>query len=314
MNFCNTSPAFTAKDIPSLAGKVILVTGGNNGLGKQSILDLARHGPAEIWMGARNLDKARQAAEDIKTQLPTAPPIKLLKIDLESLDSVKQAAKTFLSQATRLDILMLNAGIMATPPGLTADGYEIQWATNYLGHALFTKLLLPLLEQTVAIKTNDVRIVCVSTAGFVFSPKGGIRFDTIKTTGDQLDGLQRYGQSKLAGILWAKQMARLYPQFTITSVNPGVVQTNLMAAGSDAPLALRLGVKVFYKFLKTAESGARPQLWAATADVGGEKGVKSGEYYDTAGGGGVVSEYWKDDGDVKKVWEWTERELKGHFN
>ena len=109
----------------------------------QSILDLARHGPAEIWMGARNLDKAREAADNIKKQIPDAPPIKLLKIDLESLDSVKQAAKTFLAQATRLDILMLNAGIMATPPGQTADGYEIQWATNYLGHALLAKLLLP---------------------------------------------------------------------------------------------------------------------------------------------------------------------------
>jgi retinol dehydrogenase 12 len=127
------------KDIPSLKGKVVLVTGGNSGLGKQCVLEYARHDPAQIWLAARNLDKAKAAVDEIKRQVPNAP-IKILQLDLSSFESVKEAATTFSSESDRLDILMLDAGIMAAKPGLTGDGYEIQFETNYLGHALLTQL------------------------------------------------------------------------------------------------------------------------------------------------------------------------------
>lgn len=161
------SDSFTPSiDIPSLHGKVILVTGGNNGLGKQAILEYVRHGPAQIWMAARDLNKARQAIDDIAAEYNSflPPIIKLLQIDLSSLVSVQQAAQQFYAEAERLDILMLNAGIMASPPGLTKDGYEIQFGTNFLGHALLAKLLLPMLQRTA---TNDpyadVRVVTLSS-------------------------------------------------------------------------------------------------------------------------------------------------------
>jgi retinol dehydrogenase-12 len=101
----------TTTDIPSLEGKVVLVTGGNSGLGKHSILELAKHNPTEIWLGTRNINRGQEAVDEIKRQLPSAPPIKILQMDLSSLGSVREAAKTFCEQSQRLDLLLLNAGI-----------------------------------------------------------------------------------------------------------------------------------------------------------------------------------------------------------
>lgn len=105
MLFFNRGVSFDAKrDIPSLEGKVIFVTGGNSGLGKQSILDFARHNPAEIWLAARDVNKAKAAIDDVKKEVPNAN-IKHIELDLMSLESVRNAAKSFLEQANRLDIL-----------------------------------------------------------------------------------------------------------------------------------------------------------------------------------------------------------------
>ncbi|OCL14337.1 NAD(P)-binding protein [Glonium stellatum] len=268
------------KDIPSLDGKVVLVTGGNIGLGKQSVLEFARHGPAQIWLAARSLDKAKAAADEIKQQVPNAAPIRLLELDLSSFESVKKAAATFSAESDRLDILMLNAGIMAAPPGMTKDGYEIQFGTNHMGHALLTKLLLPTLEKTAKSDGSaDVRIVSLSSHGHI----------------------------KLANILWARQMAKLYPQFTTAAIHPGVVKTNLMVGATGSPLIIRILGKVAYSLLTPVEQGARNQLWASVS-----KDVKSGEYYEPVGVGDLVSANGKDDNLMKKIWDWTEKELEGH--
>ena len=107
------------QDIPSLEGKVILVTGGNIGLGKQCIVEYSRHKPSLIWLAARNTEKAQAAADELCQQVPDAS-IKPLAMDLSSLSSVANAARTVAAASQRLDILMLNAGIMATPPGADA--------------------------------------------------------------------------------------------------------------------------------------------------------------------------------------------------
>lgn len=144
---CQKSVLFNPQtDIPPLTGKVILVTGGNSGLGKQSVLELSRHAPSQIWLTARNLDKALEAMNEIRQQIPGAPN-KILELDLASFESVKTAVATFRSQSDRLDTLILNAGIMATEPGLTEDGYETQFEANHMGNTLLAKLLLPVLED-----------------------------------------------------------------------------------------------------------------------------------------------------------------------
>lgn len=293
-----------AQDIPSLDGKVILVTGGNIGLGKQCIFEYARHNPSEIWLAARNLEKAKAAVEDIQAELAAPAPIKLLEVDLSSLSSVQQAARKFMAEARRLDILMLNAGIMAAPPSLTTDGYEAQFGTNYLGHALLAKLLLPVMTSTARIQNGDVRILMITSDLHSDAPKEGIRFESLKTDGHDLSSFSRYGQSKLAMILWTRKMARLYPQFTLTAIHPGVVQTNLSAGATDSPLVFRALMKVAKPLLTGVEKGARNQLWASVS-----KDVKSGEYYKPVGISGGGSKLSTNDELAERLWEWTEHEL-----
>ncbi|KAK3899161.1 hypothetical protein C8A05DRAFT_18362 [Staphylotrichum tortipilum] len=303
------SPSFTPKtDIPSLAGKVVLVTGGNVGLGKQAVLEFARHEPRLIWLAARSVQKADAAAAEIKQQVPNAA-IQVVELDLSSFASVKRAADTVLAASPRLDILMLNAGIMATAPGVTSDGYEVQFGTNHMGHALLTKKLLPLLEKTAAAggPSADVRVVALSSHGHTMAPKGGIDFATLKSTAENLNTVQRYGQSKLSNILWARQLAKAYPALTVASVHPGVVQTQLMERATGVPSAFRTLTRWFGGMVLTSvEDGAKNQLWAAVA-----KGVVSGTYYEPVGRGGTESEDGKDEALGEKLWKWTEKELEG---
>lgn len=305
-----TGVKFTANDIPSLQGKVVIVTGGNSGLGKQSVLDLARHDPQEIWLTARTTEKADEAITDIKKKVPNAN-IKPLAMDLTSFDSIKAAARTFVAASKRLDILMLNAGCMAAPTALTKDGYELQFGTNHVGHALFTKLLTPTLDKTAATAAADVRVVVLSSAAVAMTPKSGIEFDTLKTTQEAIGTWDRYGQSKLANALYARQLAQHHhPQWTVAAIHPGVVQTNLQHYMVERFWLLSPIVPILAKLLTTVEDGAQNQLWAATAP---KEDVKSGELYYPVGDltGGRRGNFTTDDALAKRLWEWTEQELKG---
>ncbi|RDW81502.1 oxidoreductase, short-chain dehydrogenase/reductase family [Aspergillus mulundensis] len=319
MNFTRRSVPFNpSTDIPSLQGKVILVTGGNIGLGKQTVLEYAKHNPALIWLAARNPTKAQAAFDDIKSLLPKPCPttIRLLELDLSSLESVKSAATTVLAESTRLDILMLNAGIMAVPPGLTSDGYEIQFGTNYLGHILLARLLTPLLERTASSSSSssasdppsNPRIILLSSYGHNFTPKPhGIVFSSLRTDGSDLGPYALYGQSKLALILWGKEAAKRYPTLTIASVHPGVVQTNLANGATGSPCWVQVLGKLAYHVLTGVEQGVRNQLWASvSADV------KSGGYYVPVGIEGTESVLAKDEELAGELWAWTEGEI-GRF-
>lgn len=290
------------KDIPSLHGKVILITGGNTGLGKQAVLEFARHKPLQIWLAARNLQKADAAVTEIKQQVPDAP-IKLLELDLASFDSIHQAARAFLEQSERLDILMLNAGIMAVPSALTKDGYEIQFGTNHMGHAYLTKLLLSVLEKTsqAEIETRP-RVVCLASHGHVYLRKGGFDFSSLRTTGESTGPLQCYYQSKLANMLWVRQLAKRYPHLTVSAIDPGLVQTELAVKATGISWILRVIIKIM--LLTPVEKGVKNQLWASVS-----KDIKSGEYYEPIGRGGLATDDGKDDELAEKLWTWTENEL-----
>ena len=297
-----------ATEIPHLQGKVILVTGGNNGLGKQAILEYARQGPAEIWMASRNLDKAHEAIRDIQAQVDgfMLPAIKPLQLDLSSLESVQQAAHRFLSEAPRLDILMLNAGIMACPPALTKDGYEVQFGTNFLGHALLAKLLLPALRRTAANDPYaDVRVVVVSSGAHSGAPKAGVVFDSLKTTAAHMDGMERYGQSKTASILWTRHMAQAHRDIKWASLHPGVVNTGLQAGADGASLPIRVLLKVGKPLMMTVEKGVWNQLWASVSPK-----VVSGEYYEPVGVAGKATEIASDLMLAQELAHWTDVELQ----
>lgn len=296
------------RNIGPLDGKVILVTGGNSGLGKESIIELVKHNPREIWLGARSSKKAAQAIEEIKQRVPNhAVEIKVLEMDLTSLQSVSAAAHTFNSQSPRLDILLLNAGIMAVPAGLTKDGYEIQFGTNHVGHALFTKLLLPTLLKTAEEPGSDVRVVVLSSSAHQYAPKDkGINFDTLKTNGASLGPTPCYGQSKLANILFAQELARKYPQLKAPVVHPGLVNTNLANTMGENSWVMKVAWKVVSSFIGVdVQTGVQNQLWAATADK-----VKSGEYYEPIGVTGRGKKWTNDPALARKLWDWTEKELE----
>lgn len=297
-------------DIQDLSDKVIIVTGGNNGLGKESVLQLAKHNPAKIYMGSRSEKKAAEAIEDIKKAVPGANII-FLELDLASFASIKKAATTFLAENTRLDILMNNAGIMATPPGLTTDGYEIQFGTNHMGHALFTKLLLPLLQKTAAEPGSDVRIVNLSSMGHIGAPSGGLVLADDKTDMRNFSTWTRYGQSKLANVLFTKGLAKRYPEIKSVAIHPGGVNTGL-----SAPLEKSMGFvgSVIGPLAKlvvdSVEKGALGQLWAATAK--GETGPDSGSFYYPVAKLHIGNKYIRDEKLADTLWDWTERELKSH--
>ncbi|KAI9667611.1 MAG: hypothetical protein M1821_000427 [Bathelium mastoideum] len=301
-----------SKDIPDLAGKVILVTGGNTGIGKTTIAALAQHYPSKIYLTARNAQKAAEAIKDIQKTTPHAP-LTFLECDLTSLTSVQDAAKKFVSESQRLDILMCNAGIMAVPPAQSKDGYEIQFATNHLGHALLLKLLLPTLLKTAEEPNADVRIVSVSSTGAWYPPKGGIQFDSLRTPQDfGLGGKSmRYGQSKLANIIYADELARRYPQLTSVSIHPGIIQTQLVG---NVPLWMRGVIRVAAHAqqgqMLTPEEGAYNQIWASTAP---KKDIKNGAFYMPVGQIAKPFKYSQDDELRERLWVWTQKELE-NFN
>ncbi|PSN61512.1 NAD(P)-binding protein [Corynespora cassiicola Philippines] len=299
-----------AKEIPSLEGKTFLITGGNIGLGRQAALDLARHNPSQIWIAARNAQKADKTMTDIRAVAPRTD-VRFLALDLASFASIKDAARHFLAEAQRLDVLMLNAGIMAVPAGLTKEGYEMHFGVNHVGHALLLRLLTPLLVKTATQlpggSKDSVRVIMVASTAARTVPKGGIAFDTLKTTCESMFMGYRYGQSKLANIVYAQEVARRYPEFTTMSIHPGVVDTDLQ---TDAGGNWVIGAfqKLFIPFIKiSVEEGAKSQLWAATAE-----GVVNGEYYEPVGVAGRGSALSKSRDLGEKLWWWTEDELAAH--
>ncbi|KAF2811386.1 NAD(P)-binding protein [Mytilinidion resinicola] len=292
-----------AKDVPDLAGKVIFITGGTSGLGKESILQIAPHNPTHIYFTGRNASSATSTIERVKTLAPNTG-ITFISMDQSSLASIK-AAVTANFTHERLDVLLCNAGIMNRPPAQTTDGYELQLGTNHMGHALLIKLLLPTLLKTAELPGGDTRIIILTSQGMKM---GSIDFKTLKTPQNRwVPGAQmlRYGQSKLANLLYAKQLSILYPQLTCLSIHPGVVKTELVAEQSFLHKVIIYGSQVG-KLLEP-EQGAYNQVWASVGDV---KGVANGEYYEPVGRGGLDGGRAANVKLAKELWDWTQKELE----
>jgi NAD(P)-dependent dehydrogenase (short-subunit alcohol dehydrogenase family) len=297
------------KDIPSLAGKVILVTGGNSGLGKESILQLAKHEPRQIIMAARSQSRAEAAIEEIETAVPGAK-IAFLALDLSSFGSIKEAATSVLQQYDRLDVLLNNAGLFGVPPSLTEDGYEIQFGSNHMGPALFTRLLLPLLERTSQLPNSDVRVVQLSSEGYQFAPKGGILFPQLKTEMADVSGRARYAQSKLANLYFIKALAKRYPKIMCVALHPGVVNTSILQTTLNNYRSLawmfKIGIRLFFTDVQT---GALGQLWAATGRV---EELETGAYYIPLKKRVHGIELVDNDVLPEQLWNWTEEQFLAH--
>jgi NAD(P)-dependent dehydrogenase (short-subunit alcohol dehydrogenase family) len=242
-----------------------------------------------------------------------SPSTKLsfIECDLTSLASVQEAAKKFLSESSRLDVLMCNAGVMALDPGLSQNGYEIQFATNHLGHALFIKLLLPCMLNTAAQPGSDVRIISITSMAYKSTPSNGIDFDTLKTSQATLGGFfkpskwMRYGQSKLANVIYAQELAHRYPIITSVSVHPGLVRTELHSDETFIDRWLKTIASGGHWL--TIEEGPYNQTWAATTP---KENIENGAYYEPVGiKPKLGTAHAQDPTLADKLWKWTEEEL-----
>ncbi|KAK7998663.1 hypothetical protein PG991_015142 [Apiospora marii] len=292
------------KEIPDLSGRVILITGGTAGVGKGTVLELASHNPAHILFTGRNA----KAADEVIAQAPQGVKVTFVVCDTANNASVLSAAQEILSLVPdRLDVLVCCAGIMAKPAGVSANGYEVHFATNQLGHSFLIRKLLPLLEKTAALPDADARIVMVTSLGWKGTPPGGIQFDKLQSEQNlfALGPWLRYGQSKLANLLYARELAARYPQITSLSIHPGVVKTALV---TDLTLAQKMLVYApnVGKML-TPEQGTYNLLWAITAP---KEKIKTGGFYLPVGE--ICNDKTKPSEDPelqKRLWDWTEEQL-----
>ncbi|KAF2397387.1 oxidoreductase [Trichodelitschia bisporula] len=293
-------------DIPDLSGKVIVITGATSGIGRVAARAFAKHNPAFIWLSGRSASRADAVIAELNAISPTTRTA-FLPCDLSSLSSVAAAADTVLAgpanSTPRLDILMCNAGVATLPTGLSADGYEVQFATNHLGHALLIRKLLPLVE-----KAPDPRVVVLTS--LAFNMAGGIPFDKLRTTQSMMFGKwRRYGQSKLANLLYSRELAKRYPNVTVVCVHPGVVMTEMVATMSWINWAIVQVTTFWYQL--TLEQGAYNQLWASVVP---KDQVTSGAFYEPVGKSSTPQTATaKHDGLALKLWEWTEKELEKYL-
>jgi retinol dehydrogenase-13 len=208
-----------------LAGKTYIVTGGNSGIGLVTVEQLARQG-AHVVLAARRPAEGERARAELMQRAPRGS-IEVAELDLASLASVRQCADALLSRHDAVHGLVNNAGVMNTPRGKTADGFETQLGTNHLGHYLLTELLLPALRRGA-----PSRVVNVSSCfhDMAQGREGRIDFDDLHFERRAYDGWAAYAQSKLANVLHAKALAgRLTGSgVTTASVHPGWVRTNLI--------------------------------------------------------------------------------------
>ncbi len=300
---------WTEQDVPPQAGRIVVVTGANSGLGLNTARVLAARG-AHVVLASRSAEKAADAAALIRVDTPGAS-LEVLPLDLADLASVRAAAERFAADHDHLDVLVNNAGVMATPHRRTADGFELQLGTNHLGHFALTGLLLASLLAAPA-----ARVVTVSSGAHQM---GRIVFDDLQAE-RRYRKWPAYGQSKLANLLFAYELARRADAARVPLVSaaahPGYAATNLQAVGprmAGAPITERLAAIGNRLLAQDATRGALPQLYAATMPD-----VRSGDYY---GPDGLLemrgwpervssSDRSKDEATARRLWEVSE-ELTG---
>ncbi|KAG5676990.1 hypothetical protein PVAND_006781 [Polypedilum vanderplanki] len=229
--------------------KVVIITGGNSGIGKETAVDLAKRG-GKIYIACRDVIRSQQDLEEIKGRAK-ASKVYLMELDLASIKSIRKFSREFHEREKKLHILINNAGVMACPKSYTKDGFEMQMGVNHLGHFLLTNLLLDMLKLSA-----PSRIVVVSSSGHKLS---GINRDDFMSE-KSYNKIKAYGQSKLANILFALELSRRLHGLDVTcnSLHPGLVHTNL---GRHMNSRFRpIYGKVLKPFYKTTFEGAQTQI------------------------------------------------------
>ncbi|RPD56661.1 NAD(P)-binding protein [Lentinus tigrinus ALCF2SS1-7] len=295
---------FSTDQIPDLTGRVVLVTGGNSGIGYETCKRLLEHN-ARVYLAARSKEKADAAIASLERE--TGKQAIFLELDLADLSSVKHAAEEFLSREHELHILFNNAGVMLVPlDRYSKEGYDLQWATNVLGHFYLTELLMPALLAGVASSPDHhARVVTTSSIG---AYAGHIRWESLKDgpARRKLRPEDMYFQSKLGNVIVAREVARQYADKGIISisVNPGNIVTQLYRY---VPSLARKFLETF--ILWPVEYGALTQLYAGTMP---EALNHNGEYMVPWARPGKCKAEAYDDELGREVWQWLQDAVKAH--
>ncbi|MDX1939247.1 MAG: SDR family oxidoreductase [Saprospiraceae bacterium] len=235
--------------------KIILITGGNDGIGKATAIGLARMG-ARVVIACRNMEKATKALVDIKKE-SNNDQVEVLHLDLASFDSIKNCVENFNTRYNKLDVLINNAAHYTSYLQKTEEGFEMQFGVNHLGHFLLTYLLLPSLQAA-----ERPRIVNVASNGHY---GGKIDFNNLR--GEKFVkkyyGFEAYAQSKLANVLFTKEFSRRYPDMICNCLHPGGVSTNIATKNANT-LATAIW-NLAKPFLMSPEQGAQTSIYLASS-------------------------------------------------
>lgn len=262
----NSRPHWDSAAVPDQTGRVAVITGSNTGIGFEAARVLADHG-AQVVLAVRNLTKGEAAAAQIRAQHPDAQ-VAITQLDLASLESIRTAAADLRSAYPRIDVLINNAGVMFTPRQETADGFEMQFGTNHLGHFALTGLIL---DRLVGVEGS--RVVTVSSNAHRL--KAAIHFDDLQWQ-RRYSRVGAYGQAKLANLLFTYELQRRLaaanePTIAVAA-HPGASNTELMR---NLPAVIRPAAKLVTPLLfQSPPMGALPTLRAAT-----DPQVTGGQYY-----------------------------------
>ncbi|PZP84660.1 MAG: short-chain dehydrogenase [Azospirillum brasilense] len=261
-------PDWSLSDMPSQQGRIVLITGGSSGIGYEAAKAIAGGG-ARVIIASRNEARAQEAIAKIRMDVPNAQ-VEFEELDLASLASVQALSERLSSTLPHIDVLINNAGVMEPPVReLSADGYEMQFAVNYLGHFALTQKLLPLLQQAPA-----PRIVSLSS---IAARQGTINFADLHYK--NYDSFDAYSQSKLACLIFARELQRrsLESGWGVTSIatHPGVSRTDLLINRGGLNGFMR---RNFTFMFQPADRGALPTIYAATAPD-----AQAGAYYGPTG-------------------------------
>jgi NAD(P)-dependent dehydrogenase (short-subunit alcohol dehydrogenase family) len=253
-------------DIPDQTGRIAVITGANSGIGFQAAWYLARRG-ATVVLAARDPGKTSGARDRLLGQIPEAS-LDSVALDLASLESVRHAAIEIRARYPRLDLLINNAGVMMTPHGQTADGFELQFGTNHLGHFALTGLVLPSL-----LEVDGSRVVTVSSNGHKM---GRIDFTDLQSE-QRYNRVTAYAQSKLANLMFTyelqRRLAHAHAHTIALAAHPGTSDTALVR---HLPVWMQVGSRLVPN--QDAARGALPTVRAAT-----DPAASGGDYYGPSG-------------------------------
>ncbi len=297
---------WTAADIPDLTGKVVVVTGGNSGIGFGAVKAVARKG-AETILACRSPERGQAALDELKAEVPGAKA-ELMALDLASLASVERFAGEFAERHSRLDVLANNAGIMVIPYGKTEDGFERQVGTNHLGHFALTGRLLDVL-----MATPGARVVNVSSLAH---KRAELDLDNLLYEKGSYGEWAAYGRSKLLNLLFTYELQRRFERAGIEAgslaAHPGFSASNLTGHMAER-LHMRIALRIFHTIIQGPDKGALPTLRAATdPEATGGQYFGPGRLNETTGHPVLVeaSAEAHDEADGRRLWELSE-ELTG---